>query len=124
VQQAQQNYKIAYALVCASLLLPGATRAGIVTRGAPEPLLHDGVQGPCDPGLAGPDYVPGADVNGNPVAPAELASRRNPVPDGVLVPLAKQGRHGRPEQGPVVAIDSRALAPILNPPPGCPPARR
>jgi len=124
VQQAQQNYKIACTLAWAILAAHGAAYAGIAVRNEPQPLLHDGTAGPCDPGLAGPDYVPGVDVNGNPVAPADLAGRRNPFPDGVLVPLAKRGRHGRPQEGPLVAVDGRALAPILNPPPGCPPARR
>lgn len=124
MQQAQQNYKIVYALAWAILATPVAAHAGIMSRGTPEPLLHDGTPGPCDPRPASPDYVPGVDVNGNPVPPADLAGRRNPVPDGVLVPLAKQGRHGRPGEAPVVAIDGRALDPILNPPPGCLPARR
>ena len=124
MQQAQQNYKIALVLAWAVLVAPGAVHAGIAARGAPQPLLHDGASGPCDPGLAGPDYVPGADVSDNPVPPADLAGRRNPVPDGVLVPFAKHGRHGRAEEGPVVAIDGRALEPILNPPPGCPARRR
>lgn len=120
MQQAQQNYKIVHTLVLAILAIPVTAHAGIASRGTPEPLLHDGTQGPCDPGLAGPDYVPGVDVNGNPVPPADLAGRRNPVPDAVLVPLAKQGRHGRSGEAPVVAIDGRTLDPILNPPPGCP----
>ena len=124
MQQAQQNYKAACGLILAILVAAGQAHAQIAARGAPEPLLHDGPAGPCDPGLAGPDYVPGVDVNGNPVPPADLAGRRNPVPDGVLVPLTKRGRHGRADQGPVVALDGRALEPILNPPPGCPPARR
>jgi len=124
VQQAQQNYKIAPWLALVIVVAAGQVQAQIATRGAPEPLLHDSSAGPCDPGLAGSDYVPSVDVNGNPVPPADLAGRRNPVPDGVLVPLTKQGRHGRSDQGPVVALDGRALEPILNPPPGCPPARR
>jgi len=124
VQRSQQNYKIACALVWTILVLPGVSQAGITARGAPEPLLQDGIAGPCDPGLAGPDYVSGVDMTGNPVAPADLAGRRNPVPDEVLVPLKKRGRHGRKEDGPVVAFDGRALEPILNPPPGCAPGRR
>ena len=124
MQQTQQNYKIAHALAWVILAMPVAAHAGIASRGAPEPLLHDGAAGPCDPRLASPDYVPGVDVNGNPVPPADLAGRRNPVPDGVLVPLAKQGRHGRLGEAPVVAIDGRTLDPILNPPSGCLPARR
>jgi hypothetical protein len=124
VQQAQQNYKIACALAWAILVLPGTAQAGIAARKTPQPLLRDGVTGPCDPQRAEPDYVAGADVNGNPVAPADLAGRRNLVPNGVLVPLAKQGRPGRQGDSPVVAIDGRTLDPILNPPPGCIPARR
>ena len=124
VQQTQRNYKIAVGLILAVLLAPSISLAGIAVRGAPQPLLHDGTSGPCDPGLMGPDYVPGVDVNGNPVRPADLAGRRNPVPDSVLMPLKKQDRHGQVEEGPVVALDGRALEPILNPPPGCPPARR
>ncbi|MBS0280192.1 MAG: hypothetical protein JSR25_03455 [Proteobacteria bacterium] len=124
MQQSQQNYKFIYALVLATFTAPGLAWAGIAVHGTSDALLHDGARGPCDPHLASPDYVPGVDVNGNPVVPADLAGRRNPVPDGVLVPLAKQGRHGQQKDGPVVAIDGRALDPILNPPPGCSPARR
>ena len=124
MQQAQQNYKIACALAWAILVLSGTSQAGIAARKAPQPLLHDGTAGPCDPHLVGPDYVPGADVNGNPVAPADLAGRKNPVPDEVLMPMAKHGRSGRQGDSPVVAIDGRTLEPILNPPPGCLPARR
>jgi len=122
VQQAQQNYKPACGLALAGwvvLAMAGPAEAEIATRNAPEPLLHDGVQGPCDPRLAGPEYVPGADVNGNPVTPADLARGAIPVPDEVLVPLNKRGRHGRSAEGPMVAIDGRSLDPILNPPPAC-----
>lgn len=102
------------------MAVASTAHAEIAARNAPEPLLHDGGRGNCDPGLAGPDYVPGVDVNGNPVRPADLARRENPVPDSVLVPLAKRGRHGRSGEGPVVALDGRSLDPILNPLPACP----
>ena len=72
------------------------------------------------PALAGPDYVPGVDVAGNPVTPSDLARSKNPVPDQVFVPLAKKERHGRSGEGPVAVLDGRALDPILNPPPACP----
>jgi hypothetical protein len=123
VQQTQQNYKTLCALLWALLVVSGAAQGGIKAHRAPEPLLHDGAAGPCDPRLAGPDYVPGVDVTGNPVAPADLDGRKNPVPDSVLVPLAKGSRTGRSGESPVVAIDGRMLDPILNPPPGCAPAR-
>ncbi|MES2254790.1 MAG: hypothetical protein V4559_07080 [Pseudomonadota bacterium] len=123
MQQTQQNYNLVCGLVLAGwavAAVAGAAHAGIAVRNAPEPLLHDGVRGDCDPVLAGPDYVPGVDVNGNPVRPADLARATNPVPDQILVPLAKRGRHGRSGEGPVVAIDGRSLDPILNPLPACP----
>jgi hypothetical protein len=120
VQQVQQNYNLARGLALPGLMvlvMAGAAEAGIATR---KPLLHDGMQGPCDPRLAGPEYAPGTDVNGNPVAPAGLARGAVPVPDEVLVPLNKRGRHGRSAEGPMVAIDGRSLDPILNPLPACP----
>jgi len=123
VQQTQQNYNLMCGLVLTGWVVMAATgtvHAGIAVRNAPELLLHDGARGDCDPGLAGPDYVPGVDVNGNPVRPADLARREIPVPDTVLVPLAKRGRHGRSGEGPVVALDGRSLDPILNPLPACP----
>ncbi|MEP6831653.1 MAG: hypothetical protein ABI963_15025 [Rhizomicrobium sp.] len=123
MQQAQQNYNLVRTLALAGwavVTMVGVAHAGIAVRGTPEPLLHDGAKGACDPGRAGPDYVPGVDVNGNPVVPADLVGRKNSVPDTVLVPLAKRGRHGRSEDGPVVALDGRTLDPILNPPPACP----
>lgn len=108
-------------MVLAILMAATVTaQGGIAVRNAPEPLLQDGARGACDPGLAGPDYIPGVDVGGNPVAPADLAQGKNPVPDEILVPLAKGGRHGRSADSPVVALDGRALDPILNPAPACP----
>lgn len=124
MQHAQQNYKSACGLALAILIAAGQAHAGIVVRGAAKPLLNNGAAGPCDPGLAGPDYVSGVDVNGNPVLPADIAGRRNPIPDGVLVPLKNGGRNGQRRDGPVVALDGRALEPMLNPPAGCAPERR
>lgn len=128
VQQTQQYYKKTLAVACvglvAAIVTAGSTGAGIATRGAPQPILGGSATGPCDPRLDGPDYVPGVDVNGNPVAPADLATARNPVPDGALVPLKQRRRHARSGESPVVALDGRTLDPILNPDPACPPGRR
>lgn len=125
MQQTQQNYNLLPKLALAGwgvVALTGAAHAGIAVRNAPQSLLHDGAKGACDPGLAGPDYVPGVDVNGNPVKPADLTKNNIPVPNSVLVPLAKSGQHGR-DDGPLVAIDGRQLEPILNPPAACPAKR-
>ena len=96
-----------------------SVHAGITVRNAPEPLLHDGVKGPCDPQLGRPDFGPGVDVNGSPVAPADLARTKNPVPGEVLVPLRGQGRNAPPGETPILAMDGKALDPILNPAPAC-----
>ena len=128
VQQTQQYYKMTWAFACAGLAVAivtaGSAWAGITARGAPQPILGGSATGPCDPRLDGPDYVPGVDVNGNPVAPADLATARNPVPDGVLVPLKQRGRHARSGESPVVALDGRTLDPVLNPLPACPVKKR
>jgi hypothetical protein len=126
VQQAQQSYKKAPAAAFAALLALAPSsfvHAGIAVRDAPEPLLHDGVKGPCDPQLGRPDFVPGVDVNGNPVAPADQARAKNPVPDDVLVPLRSQGRNAGPGETPVLAMNGKALDPILNPASACPASR-
>ena len=80
MQQAQQNYKkkVIGLLTGWTILAGSVAYAGIAIRGAPEPLLQDGV-GPCDPQTGQPDFVPGVDVNGNPVAPADLAKANTPV---------------------------------------------
>jgi hypothetical protein len=74
VQQAQQNYKTLAAMlligVLATPVSAAPARTGISAGGAPQSLLTDGPQGPCDPRLDRPDYVPGVDVSGNPVLPA------------------------------------------------------
>ncbi len=121
MQQAQQSYNFVPGLALMLLLVgAGTAQAGIAVRDAPEPLLQDGTSGACDPGLAGPDYVPGVDVTGNPVVTADLARGKNPVPDEIFVPLARKGHHGRSGEGPVAALDGRGLESILNPAPACP----
>jgi hypothetical protein len=123
VQQTQQNYKgMAVAALTAWVALVGPTaHAGIAVRDAPEPLLHDGAKGPCDPQTSRPDFVAGVDVNGNPVAPADLARAKTPVPDGILVPLRNQGQghNARSGENPVMALNGKTLDPILNSAPAC-----
>jgi hypothetical protein len=120
VQQTQQNYNL-LAIGALSLFVTlahdsGAGAAPIAHSPAPEPLLSDSKPGPCDPKSEQPDYVGGVDGTGNPVVPADVPAARNPVPDEILVPLnQKRG------DGPVAALDGRALDRLLNPPPGCAP---
>lgn len=46
---------------------------GKIARPTPyDPVLTGAPPGPCDPDLAGADVVDGVDVQGNPVAPADL----------------------------------------------------
>ncbi len=122
MQQTQQNYKIRAIVALAGLmvLVGSSAFAGIAVRGAPEPLLHDGVKGPCDPQTSRPDFVSGVDVNGNPVAPADLARAKTPVPDEILVPLRNQGRGHSSGGNPVMAMNGKTLDPILNSAPACP----
>jgi hypothetical protein len=118
VQQAQQNYKVAAALIGLLMALRGsAGAAAIVHPTPPNPLLSDGKPGPCDPRLGQPDYVGEVDVAGNPVAPASVPSARIPVPEEILVPV--DGPRGHGGDGPVAALDGRALDPLVNPAPNC-----
>ena len=87
----------------------------IIASAAPSPLLSSAKPGSCDPKLGQPDYVGGVDVSGNPAAPADMSSAKNPVPNEILVPLSSKGRG----DGPVVALDGQALEPLLNPTPAC-----
>jgi hypothetical protein len=125
VQQSQQNYKLrVIAAVAGWMALVGPPAfAGIAARDAPEPLLHDGTRGPCDPQTGRADFVSGADVNGNPVAPADLPKAKTPVPDEILVPLRSGARNAGSGQAPAIAMSGKTLEPILNPAPACPPSR-
>jgi hypothetical protein len=121
VQQAQQYCRLlamTILIVLLALTVGTARSAGIASRGAADPPRQ--IRGSCDPRLDRPDYVGGADVAGNPVAPADLAAARQPVPDEILVPLGHKERSGRSSEGPMVGLDGKALEPILNPTPACP----
>jgi len=121
VQQSQQYFKIIAGISLIVFLTGGAAAgAGIVRPSAPDPLLSGGRPGPCDPGLDQPDTVSGVDVNGNPVAQADLPAAKTAVPEEVLVPLDRKGRRGA---APVAALDGQALNSLVNPAPGCAPRR-
>jgi hypothetical protein len=121
VQKAQQYCRLlamTILIVLLALTVGTARSAGIANPGAADPLRE--VRGPCDPRLDRPDYVGGSDVAGNPVAPADLAVARQPVPGEILVPLGHRERAGQSSEGPMVGLDGKALEPILNPSSACP----
>ena len=81
----------------------------------PDPLLDGGPTTEC---AAGADYSEGADVNGNPVVPADVDAGPVPVPDAVMVPLPGNARgRGAGRNSAYAAIDGKRLAPLVNPPP-------
>ena len=97
---------------------------------AADSILDGPAPGPCAAALAGPDYIPGVDATGQPVARADIGTGRVPVPDQLLVPLPKSGPRTRPRFGrgaragqgePAYAtIDGARLDRLVNPEP-CPP---
>ena len=102
---------------------------------AADSILDGPAPSPC---MAGPDYVPGVDATGQPVARADIGAEHVAIPDQVYVPLPNRGGRGRqgrgpagpgPEAGqPYASIDGRRLESLINPP-ACPapapaPARR
>jgi hypothetical protein len=77
----------------------------------PDPILDPGPATAC---AAGVDYSGDADVNGNPVVPADAGAQRVPVPGQVLVPLHGNG-NGRDSA--YAALDGKKLDHLVNPPP-------
>ena len=77
----------------------------------PDPLLDGGPTTPC---AAGADFSGGADVNGNPVVPADVGAPRVPVPGRVLVPL-HGNRSGKDSA--YAALDGKKLDALVNPKP-------
>jgi hypothetical protein len=118
VQQTQESYKLwlcGAALLAMSLgLAEPANSAGIVQPSPPDPILNGRPAGPCDPQTASADYVGGTDVDGNPVASADLDRQPVPLPGHMMIPL---------KSGAYIDADGKKLDPLLNPPAGCP-ARR
>lgn len=122
MQQTQENCWLALAfLVLGTLLAP--TLADAAGKAQPDPLLVE-AKGPCNPGLDGPDYVAGTDVDGNPVVAADLSQAKTPAPNGVLLPLAGQNgkaKSARPQA--YAQLSQKDVDAILNPKPACPKKR-
>src|SRR3954471_14866400 len=101
------------------LLAAAPVQAATMAKPAkPDPLLDSGPSVPC---AVESDYVPGTDVNGHFVPPADVAAGPVPLPDGISVPLhAGANRRGRPKASgevPYVSLDGRRLEPLVNPKP-------
>ena len=88
----------------------------------PDPLLDGGPTTAC---AAGADYAAGTDVNGHAVPPADVAAAPVPVPGNIAVPL--HGGAVNPATGagtgPYVALDSKKIDRLVNPPQCLPRAR-
>jgi hypothetical protein len=116
VQQAQLNYQkliaaagMVFAVFCGVFPAKAGTAAG-------DSILDGGPPGPCNPQTDSADYVGGTDVNGHPVASADLDRQPVPVPGQMLIPLkAPPGRDPA-----YVQADGKKLDALLNPPPTCP----
>lgn len=118
MQQTQQNY---YLMAAAALILL-LTATAAFSRDTDALLTEP--HGPCDPKLDGPNYVPGTDADGNPVAAADSSQAKVPVPDGMLLPLGHHsGANGNARPQALARLDQKELDPILNPKPACPPVR-
>ena len=119
MQHTQLNYRT-LALGAALILMlifagKSAFSEGMADRAKPDPILMGNSPGPCDPQLAQADLVGGTDVDGNPVAPADLSSAPVPFRGQIEVPLKP-----KPGRAPAyVAVDGSKLDPLLNPPSSC-----
>ncbi|HEX2759158.1 MAG TPA: hypothetical protein VHM27_01545 [Rhizomicrobium sp.] len=121
MQHTQYNFIRATVIVALLLAADTALAGRIVQPSKPDPILDGGDTHPC---LAGPDLVPGMDVTGQPVVPADVGAGPVPLPDQVLVPLGREaGRRGagrgpvlgQGTNGPYAVLDGRRLAPLLDP---------
>ena len=84
--------------IFAALLFAGNPALG-QNSARPDPLLQGPMPGPCIAALEGPDYVPGVDANGQPVARADIGTDRVPVPGDILVPLPNAGNRAGSARG-------------------------
>lgn len=110
-------------LLCGLLAAANPASAGTMAHAnPPDPLLDGGPTTACATGV---DYAAGSDVNGQPVAPADVAAAPVPVPPAIAVPLHR-GR-ANPRTGatdtPYVSLDGQKLDRLVNPPPCLPRAR-
>ena len=122
MQHTQQNYSaVALAGIAVLALIFAGTAAysaGRETPAQPDPILRgpildDGARGPCDPALDQADVTPGVDVNGRPVASADLPIAPVHIEGQIAVPL-KPAR-GKGGNSAYVMVDGRKLDPLLNP---------
>jgi len=117
VQQTQENCYLALPF----LVLVAVSAPILAAAGASDSLLSE-AKGRCDPGLDGPDYVAGADVNGNPVMSADIPTAKVPVPDSIVVPLGgRAAKHHAPAEPQAYAeLNRKDVDAIVNPRPACP----
>jgi hypothetical protein len=112
-----------------TMLLAGNPASG-ADSAQPDAVLQGPMPGPCIAALEGPDYVPGVDANGQPVARADIGAERVPVPGDILVPLPNSGAsrggrgglqsgRGRGQQEPAYMTLGRDRIDRLVNPPGC-----
>ena len=122
MQQTQENCWLVLAFLVLGTLLAPTLADAAAGKVQPDPLLAE-AKGPCNPGLDGPDYVAGTDVDGNPVVAADLSQAKTPAPNGVLLPLAgKTGKGNRPQA--YAQLSQKDVDSILNPKPACSSAPR
>ena len=105
------------ALLCGLLACANPAFSGTMAHpNPPDPLLDGGPTTAC---AAGADYTGGADVNGRPVAPADVAAAKVPVPGTMAVPL--RGGSVNPAtgagSGAYVSLDRQQIDKLVNPPP-------
>ena len=119
MQHTQLNYRMLGLGAALVLLLVFAGKTafsqGILARGKPDAILTNSLNGPCEPELGQADLVPGTDMDGKPVAPADLGSAPVPLKGQIAVPL--KGRSGRAPA--YVMVDGSKLDPLLNQHPSC-----
>jgi hypothetical protein len=122
VQQTQENCWLVLAFLVLGTLLAPTLADAAAGKIQPDSLLAE-TKGPCNPGLDGPDYVAGTDVDGNPVVAADLSQAKTPAPNGVLLPLAgKTGKGSRPQA--YAQLSQKDVDSILNPKLACSPERK
>ena len=118
--QQTQFYVVRWVSVLLLLAAAPVYAATMAKPSKPDPLLDGGPPSPC---AAETDYAPGSDVNGHPVAPADIGAPKVPMPDAISVPLHagrqghRRGRSQMPGEAPYVSLDGRRLEPLLNPQP-------
>ena len=110
----------------------GLVLGGLLLAASPGFAAQSILDGPRpNPCADRPDYVPGIDANGQPVARADEGAQPVPLPGQVLVPLPQRGpqrgaqrggqRGGRAAGDPAYAVlDGQRLAPLVNPATPCP----